>query len=160
MEAITNSTVLIFLAKIARLDLLKIFKSIHSVNAVYLEVLSGKEIPASEKALLEVFFKKSLKIETPAKIQILDLGDGETGAISLCVEKKQAVFLSDDKKARRIAKFLGIDCIGTIGIILKNLKEKNISKEEAKNIVNQIIKSSYYLSVDVYAEIIELIEKY
>lgn len=157
MEAVTNSTVLIVLAKINRLNLLNIFERIFSVNEVRFEVLAHNT-PMKEKVLLEELFKSRIKIEVPVKKQVLELGAGESCAISLCCEKKHAKFLSDDKKARRTAEFLNIDCIGTAGIILENLRQRNITKNEAKEILNQIVLNSYYLSTDLYARIIELID--
>ncbi|MBI4141667.1 hypothetical protein HY484_01955 [Candidatus Woesearchaeota archaeon] len=86
------------------------------------------------------------------------MGVGETSAISLCKERKTALFISDDKKARRTAEILGIKCLGTIGIILENLKQKRLTKNEAKNILKLIVLNSYYLTTDLYARVVELIE--
>jgi predicted nucleic acid-binding protein len=47
---------------------------------------------------------------------------------------------------------------GTIGIILLNVKQKRLSKKEAKNILNELMNNSYRLSVEVYARALELIE--
>src|SRR3989344_8649392 len=132
MEAVTNSTVLIVLAKINRLDLLKIFKQIIATKEIYSEVLEGKDIPEVEQSCLKTLFK-TIKIKEPAKILNLDLGVGETSAISLCLDENK-LFISDDKKARKTAEILSIKCIGTIGIILENLKQERIKKNEAKEI--------------------------
>ena len=159
MEAVTNSTVLIVLARINRLDLLGIFKQMLTTKEIYSEVLAGKNIPEREKECLKDLFDKKIKIRAPVRKLNFDLGIGETSAISLCTESKILLFISDDKKARKTAEILGIKCLGTIGIILENSKQKIITKSEAKEIVKLIVLNSYYLSTDLYARVIELIER-
>jgi len=84
---------------------------------------------------------------------------GERAAISLCLEKKINIFLSDDKKARKLARGLSIETLGIAGIIKYNLEEKNISKEEAKDLINQLIKDGYYMSSILYSELLILVGK-
>ena len=48
--------------------------------------------------------------------------------------------------------------MGTIGIILANLKNGSISKNEARSLVNKLIDHSYYISTDAYVKVIGIIE--
>lgn len=158
MEAVTNATTLILLAKINRLDLLRIIKVIRTTPKIRQEVLEGKGITEREKLGLEKIFSGGI-VEKPTIILPLDIGSGERSALSLCKEKNINLFLSDDKKARKAANILQIQSLGTIGIILKNLQEKKITKQEAKQILNLLITHSYYITTDLYIKTIELIEK-
>lgn len=160
MEAVTNSTVLILLAKINRLNLLKILNKIYTTTEIKNEVLNGKEIPLKEKSELENFFNKQVTIIDCDNLIDFDLESGENSALSLCSHIKINTFLCDDKKARQKADLLSIKSIGTLGIILINLREKRISKEEAKNILNLLVNNSYYLATDVYAKVLELISNF
>lgn len=157
-EAVTNSTALIFLARIGRLDLLETFGTILVTAKVRDEVIGAKDIPQMESALLEQFFKKHVSIKDPSRSLQIDLGAGETSAISLCAESKNRIFLSDDRKARRTADVMEIRRIGTIGIILSNLKDGTISKAEARALVNKLMDHSYYLSTDTYIKVIRIID--
>ena len=156
--AVINATVLILLSKIGRLDLLRIYKSILTTPQIRVEVLGKKEAPIKEKHDLERYLSNNIKVESAMRNLNLDLGHGETNALSLCVEKKILVFLSDDKKARKTAEILSIKAIGTVGIILENLKQNKVTKQEAKKILQLLLHYSYYLSADTYAKILDLIE--
>ncbi|MBI2671457.1 DUF3368 domain-containing protein [Candidatus Woesearchaeota archaeon] len=157
-EAITNSTILIFLAKIRKLWLLNVYK-IFTTPKVIEEVTEGKNISDMEKKDLQEFIEKRIQIESPEKI-ILNKGIGESSAISLCVEKKIKIFLSDDKQARKTAELLSLLPVGSLGIIIKNLEMKIISKEEAKKYLDLLIINSYYISIDLYRRVLDSIEKF
>ncbi len=159
-KVVTNTTVLIFLSKIRRLDLLNIFKSIETTEDVQKEIFEGKEISEEEKNGFKEFFKRKVKIKEVYTKMTLDLGKGEESAINLCIEKNIPYFLSDDKKARNTAELFSIKSIGSLGIILLNLKEKKIKKKEAKDLVKLLIKHSYYISIELYESILQEIDEY
>lgn len=157
-EAVINSTVLIFFAKIKRLDLLDIY-IVFTANAVIEEIINGKNISESEKEDLQKFIKRKVKIESPEKL-FLNKGAGESSAISLCIQKKIKIFLSDDKQARKAAELLLLLPVGSLGIIIKNLEMKIISKEEAKKLLELLVLNSYYLSIELYMKVLNSIEKF
>jgi len=154
MKVVANSTVLIFISKINRLDLLEVME-IYSTEEVKKEVLSMKEINPIEKENLEKLFSEKINIVKDYKKMNLGLDLGEESAISVCINKKIPVFLSDDKKARRVAEYLSIDVIGTLGIIFINFKNKIITKEEARELLKKLISNSYYISAELYAKVLE-----
>ena len=91
----------------------------------------------------------------------LDLDSEENSAISLCKQKNINWFFSDDKRARKTAELLQIKTKGLIGVILENLREKKITKNEAKEILKiSVTLNSYYISADIYAKAIELIDDF
>ena len=124
MEAIANSTVIILLAKIRRLDLLNIFKIIITTK-VEEEILGSKKV-ISENKYLEEYVKEKIRIEDPIEEMSLDLDSEENSAISLCKQKNINWFFSDDKRARKTAELLQIKTKGLIGVILENLREKKM----------------------------------
>ena len=146
-EVVTNSSSIIFLAK---LNLFHLAKNIFSRVYIPKEVIS------------EIFAKKTPEVEIIKKLNTkkflnIPVGLGEKSAISLCVEKNIGVFISDDKKARKFARSLGIETIGIIGIFLLNFKNNKISKKEAIDFLNKLIEAGYYLTSDLYKDIIQLI---
>lgn len=158
-QAVANATVLILLAEINKLDLLHIYNPFLTTPQIRAEVLEGRAIPVKEKNDLEQFFSRNIKVETATQNLTLDLGVGETSALSLCVEKKISIFLSDDKKARKTADTLSAKAVGTIGIILENLNQKKITKQEAKKTLQLVVLHSY-IQTDLYVSAIELIESF
>ncbi len=49
----------------------------------------------------------------------MDIGPGEAEAIALAIEARAARTVLDDKKARRIARGLGVTVTGTLGVLLR-----------------------------------------
>jgi|SRR3989339_1273761 len=154
-EVVTNSSSIIFLAK---LNLFHLAKNIFSRVYIPKEVIS--EIFAKKTPEVEIIKKEMgsfiLELNTKKFLNI-PVGLGEKSAISLCVEKNIGVFISDDKKARKFARSLGIETIGIIGIFLLNFKNNKISKKEAIDFLNKLIEAGYYLTSDLYKDIIQLI---
>jgi predicted nucleic acid-binding protein len=159
VKAITNATVPIFLAKIGRLNLLEVYCPIITTSTVKKEILEGKKIQKKEKEDLECFFKKNIEIQDPKKTLSLNLGQGERSALSLCIEKNIPLFLSDDKGARKKAEILQLHPFGTLGIILANVEKGNMKKREAKELINTLVQHSYYISTDVYAKFLEIVDR-
>ena len=91
MRVVSNSTPLIFLAKIGKLDLLeKIFDSVQIPNEVYLEVVvEGKEKGYSDAFLVGNLIEKRVISKNDVQIKALKgmpLGKGELGAIELALK--------------------------------------------------------------------------
>ncbi|MBI4017037.1 MAG: DUF3368 domain-containing protein [Candidatus Aenigmarchaeota archaeon] len=149
--AVSNSTVLIFLSKLNRLDLL-----LNMYPAIIIPPHVKKEVLAKEDALLQDNVS-NLIVKQAKQKRNFNLGQGETEAIILCLEET-ADFLSDDKKARNVAKILKINTVGTIGILLWNLQKKLLNKTECSQLVDELIKKQYYISTELYVKIKSLIE--
>lgn len=118
-NAVSNSSCLIALEKIGHLDLLsKSFDSILIPPAVQSEF--GKKIDwLIVKSVQNTAVVNSLKTQ---------IDDGESEAIALAMEMTDVFVVLDDKKARRIAKQLGLKVIGTVGLLLR-AKKKGIVTE-------------------------------
>ena len=108
--AVSNSTCLIALERIDRLDLLR-----RSFGRVVIPPEVQHEIGLAF-SWLEVQQTVNSGLFSALR---LSLGDGESAAIALAVELPDAAILLDDLKARRIASRLGIPVIGTVGLILR-----------------------------------------
>ncbi|MEK6893282.1 MAG: DUF3368 domain-containing protein [Nanoarchaeota archaeon] len=155
-EAVSNASTIIFAAKINRLDLLKnIFKRIFVPFEVIDEIFK-KESPENNIIKKErgVLFNE-VKVR---KIMNIPAGIGERAAISYCIANKVLIFMSDDKKARIFAESFNIQPIGILGIILVNLKENLISIDEAENVFQELIDKGFYVSSDIYAEMMKQIK--
>lgn len=75
----------------------------------------------------------------------ISLDKGESSSISLSMELKgKTLLIIDEKKGRRIAKELGINIIGTIGIILKAKKEGKINS--MKEVIKKLESCQFRIS--------------
>src|SRR3989344_4943169 len=149
---ISNSSPLIFLSKIGKLSLLKeLFREITIPTSVKEEVLIDKKPEADTiKRGLE---EKWIKIVKPKKLLELNLGNGESQAISLALERKDSLII-DDQKAIRAAETLDVNILRTTSIIFIALKNKKIDKKEALELINALIKNGYYIGLKYYLEIV------
>jgi len=123
MITVSNTTPLIGLAAIQRFDLLQhIFGEIHIAQAVYDEaVVAGREVGGAKHEVSAATWIKTIHIKDRSAVKALlnelDLGEAET--IVLARELGANWVLMDEKKGRRKLTQLGLQKIGTVGILLK-----------------------------------------
>ncbi len=151
-KAVTNTSSLIFLAKIDAFYLAKnIFSQIFVPKEVVDEISRKK---TSEIFIIEKEFSSFLK-KAEGSIKEMPLDEGEKAAISYCLEKKINILISDDLRARKYARAFGIKVIGVLGIMLVNLKMKAITKNEFLSILQRLIDNNYYMSLQLYTELMK-----
>jgi uncharacterized protein len=118
---VTDSSPLIFLAKLDRLDLLrKDAEEILAPPAVLREVAEQEDeatiqIGEARRTWLQVRPVKDLRLSNVLK---RELGDGEAEAITLASETNAVRIVLDDLDARRLADRLGLKPVGTLGLLL------------------------------------------
>lgn len=152
VKAVSNATVLIFLSKLNRLDLLW-----NKYGEILIPAHVKEEILAkNEQGLKDALAK--FNVRQPKNKRELNIGQGETEAILLCKEEKITDFLSDDKRARSTARMLNLNTIGTIGILLWNLDHKRISNKQFAELFDELIKKKYYISTELYLQIKNITE--
>ena len=87
------------------------------------------------------------------------LHGGEAEALALAGEIKSDWFLTDDAAARLMAKSLGREVHGSIGVVLWAATTKLLPKAEAETCWNGLAKSSLWMSPKVRAEAKAALEK-
>ena len=154
---ISNTTVILYLLKIRRPDLLQNYtKAIFIPVEVQEELLAGEERYRQEILLLrELISRQFIQVAKARNIINYGLDLGENSALSLCHEKKDTLFLSDDAGARKTARSLGYIAVGTIGILLYNLKRKKITSRVFFMLLDELVGKGYYLSTELYAELVK-----
>ncbi|MBI5233559.1 MAG: hypothetical protein HY880_04320 [Deltaproteobacteria bacterium] len=60
-----------------------------------------------------------------------NIDSGETEAIALALHKKGAVVATDDRNAIRACKFLKLDFITAISILIRAVEKRHLNKNEA-----------------------------
>jgi len=164
---ISNSSPLIYLAKLRKLTLLKIlFKEIIVPSEVYEEVVTlGKAGSFSDAFGVEqaknegwlVVENISLKKEIEAMAAEIDFG--EAAVIALAKKRVAKLLLIDDASARTIAESFGFKVKGTLFVLLRAYKKKIIVKEEVKRLVGQLIREGFRISQELYVQVLEEIDK-
>ena len=133
---ISDTSCLIVLSRIQRLDLLKdLYESILITEEVAREF--GEELPS---------WVEIKKVQNTANLRVLknivDLG--EASAIALALELDDTLLIVDDLKGRKEAQRLGLKITGLMGVLLKCKQENIIS--EVKPILIAIKEASFRIS--------------
>jgi len=141
MIIVSDSTTLIILSNLSRLDLLEnLFKTVIVPSAVY------EEVVAKNTTTLPSFIKVEKVIGSETLESLLALLDkGESEAIILAQEKNLPLII-DEKKGRKIALNLNLKIIGLLGVLYLNIKKEFITKQEAKLFLDDAKRNGYRIS--------------
>lgn len=133
-----DASTLILLAKT---DLIELFISNYPGHVlipdeVRLEILEAEKADAAVfKRLIENKKIKVLKIKNKDFLNKLmedfNIDKGEAGALGLSMQEKAGVIATDDKNAMRACKFLKIEFITSISILIRAFEKGLIDREEA-----------------------------
>ncbi|WP_135829752.1 PIN domain-containing protein [Halorussus halobius] len=162
---VTDSTVLIYLAKLDGLSYLEaLFDSAFVPDAVYEEVVTrGREEQYADALQVETAADRFLDVhELPDEIE--DRADeiqrssglerGECTAIALA-EAEDARCLTDDHAARTTAESLGVAVGGTIYVLLEALDRERLSFEAYVDELDALTGEGFRMSASLYRRAVE-----
>ncbi len=153
---VANSSSLIFIAKLDIFNLAKNkFKKILVPRQVMNEIFKKR---TAETLIIKRELNSFVNEVVVKKIKEIPVDEGERAAISFCLNNNKKIFLSDDKKARRFARSFKLETIGTLGILLWNLEHRKMKKQEFIDLLNNLIKNGFYISLSVYSNVMKLVE--
>lgn len=120
-KVIVNSTPLIALAKVDRLNLLReMYHAVIIPEAVYREVTEKNDIAAQRiKAAMDWIGVRKVNPDTDRRMYRAKLHDGEVEVMLLAQEMGADLAVIDDLAARRTAEYLKLPLTGTLGILIK-----------------------------------------
>ena len=147
---VVNASPLILFSRIGRLDLIeRLAPAILVPNAVIEEVRVGQHKDRTAETALE--WAKKYRVEdiaVVASIEHWDLGRGESQVIAHSVGGSRWAVL-DDRAARRCAVAHNVPVIGTLGVVLRSKKNRQI--ESARPLVKQLIAAGMFVD-DEFAD--------
>jgi predicted nucleic acid-binding protein len=147
VAVVSNSSPLIALARIRRLDLLPaIFESVLIPPAV------AREIAPSILVLPTWLQIQAPNVLPPASLLRRRLGDGEWEALALAIEIKADWIILDDLPARRSAEATGLNVIGTLGTLL-TAKRTGLLKSIRPEL-DALLRTSFFLNPKLYDELL------
>jgi predicted nucleic acid-binding protein len=100
--------------------------------------------------VLELVERGLIRVEEVSR-SLPRLGLGESSAILLALEKGKIVVL-DDKRARRLARELGLEVIGTLSI-LKRLYEMGALKMSIEAVYVRLLEIGFYVKRDLFNKV-------
>jgi len=132
-EAISDSSTLIHLAGIGRLELLKEFYGkIFITPAVWKEVVVEGQSRAGASEVNEANNAGWIEVVTPTNESVVrllerELHKGEAETIALAIERHPEVVFLDELEARRVANVYGLRKTGVIGILIRAKLEGRVT---------------------------------
>ncbi|TCO61509.1 putative nucleic acid-binding protein [Caldanaerobacter subterraneus] len=163
VKIVCNTSPLIFLNSIDKLDLLeKLFSEVYIPNSVYDEIRKKGE---KEKILVNInhLLQKGkyrlyvVKNQMAVLSMLGRLHRGEVEVMVSYLELNADFALLDDLLARNKAQSMGINTIGTLGLLLLGFKKGYVNN--LMSLIDQLILKGFWISEDVYGKIMETVER-
>lgn len=155
-KVVSNSSPLIHLARIGRLELLRdFFKNVLIPEEVYKEcVIDGKDREDANK-IRDASWILVSRIENIALKKALNtfLDKGESEAIALALQEEADLILLDDYEAREFARIYNLKITGTIGVLIK-AKDKGIISNLGDEL-EDLKDTGFWINEDLYSIILK-----
>ena len=146
---VSDSTALIILFDLERIELLENLFEVVYITPIVLEEVSVK-YPVILPPFMRVETLKDDELFNSLKM-LLDLGESE--AIALAKEKNLSIII-DEKRGRKIAKGVGLKVIGLLGVVYLNVKKGFLSKDEAISFLDDAVNHGYRISQKMVEDVL------
>jgi predicted nucleic acid-binding protein len=158
LKAVADASSLIHPAKIPRFWRLmkQTFDEILIPEAVYQEILQGKEIGSPDVPVVEEEVTKGwIKVrKVKARLRLPEnLGRGEKEATSLMRESDTDWLLIDDRVASTAARLIGVKTRSTAYLLIYWTRKGVIAPDEALELLDSLVGVGYHLSLRDYLSI-------
>ena len=156
-ETCSDTGPILHLYEVNQISLLNLFSKIFISSCIKEELLRHK----IERLPKNVELQNINKDQVALLSERYSLDDGEASVIWMCKSFNIPILLTDDLNAREVAKSLDITSVGTIGIIIRNFREKKISREDAARALKDIFdNSSLFITSQLINNAIDEIKKF
>jgi len=158
MPVVSNTSSVLNLAIIGQLSLLhEQFGEIWIPAAVLGELRVEEDLPGSQavRGALEAGWLGVEEVKDQMLAQVLqrDLDKGEAEAIVLALQMKAGRVLLDEREGRRVAKSLGLNVTGVLGILLRARREGRLpSLQKAMDELRE--RAGFRIGAELYADIL------
>ena len=170
MPIVSNTSPLIWLAKIGKITLLKeLFGEVILPEEVYKEAVERglQEGFSDALAIKECIDQGWIKVSELSEREIklcqkmmehaFEIHLGEAQAIILA-RKTDALLLMDESSGRAFAETLGLKVRGTLYVVMKALREELLERAEAKDMVLALVGKGFRIEPKLLARILREIE--
>ncbi|MDD5754336.1 MAG: DNA-binding protein [Methylococcales bacterium] len=122
---VADAGVLIHLDELGALDVLSDYDVVYVPNAVWLEVEQHRNQALQNKSVnLIRWSSEPYSVKVNAMSTLFTLHHGECEALTLCLNHAINTLLTDDTAARLAAKNLSINAHGSLGLLVRAVRQK------------------------------------
>lgn len=154
---IVDSTVLITLSNVERLDLIPENKLLIP-EKVLKEITKG----TTKKALTGLDERVITPREGAKRKALKILGDeketGDSDVLALFLDYPSYIVATDDKRLRNVCRALGARVTGTLGFIIYSVEIGKLDKDKAIKLLREIDAMGFRMSIGLYEKAREIIE--
>jgi predicted nucleic acid-binding protein len=151
---VSNSTILIGLARINKLDLLKkLFSKVYIPDAVFNELTQVEKADASEIKKASYLIQKTPKDTKEVSLLLGNLDRSEAEVLALSKELNADLVLIDEEKARKVVVLAGFEVMGLMGVLLTG-KRKGLLKS-IKPLIEELKKKKFRVAEEIIADILK-----
>lgn len=147
---------IIHLDELGCLDLLCDFEHVLVPGSVWREIDHHR--PRALETFSALFVRASPRTASPlvtALAPLYTLHRGEQEALQLCMECPDSLLLTDDSAARLAAKALGIAAHGTLGLLVRAIRQKTRSRSDVLDLLRAIpAQTTLHIRPSLLAEVI------
>jgi len=163
-KAISDSSTLIHLAGIGRLELLKEFYGkVLITPAVWKEVVEEGTGRPGAREVKEAYSSGWIEViaignESAVRLLERELHKGEAEAIALAIERHPEVIFLDELEARRVANVYGLRKTGVIGILIRAKLEGKVAslREELDKLRND---AGFWIGDEIYRRALKAVSE-
>ena len=142
---VSDSTCLIGLERIGRLDIL---------SALFEKVIVPSEVSREFGGTFDWLETSKIRDRTLCSLLQLVVDSGEAEAIVLASELHLKL-ITDDKQARAVAKQIGVEVIGTVGILI-NAKRAGLLNE-LRPMLDELERNEFFISKKLRNEALSIV---
>lgn len=159
-RAAVNASPLIFLGKIDRLGLLP--DPVGTTPIVLEEIRAADPVDHPEVDLVDTLVREGrIRPLEAAPEQAPNLGgfhEGEASVLALTAQEGFEQVIVDDKVAIRAAKLIGLEPVSTPFLLLRRVREGQLSTEGFRRSLDALLEHRYHLSADLYNALLDAAE--
>jgi len=161
VKVVCDAGPIIHLDELECLSLLNDFQNILVPNSVCKEVNRHRPLALKRSELTLTYCDQQYPNDELlcTLCRIFSLDAGETEALAVMERNPMAMFLTDDAAARLVAKQVGFNVHGTIGILVRAVRRGMMKPKQLVRILEEIpLKSTLYIKSSLLEEIIHKIK--
>lgn len=164
MIVISDTTPLISLLKIGRVDLLeKLFGKVMIPCAVYDELTADERFLLEADQVRQKNFIVVRSVNNPKSVSVLKratgLDQGESEAIVLTDELNADILLMDEAKGRNVSSKMGLRIMGTIGILMAAYEENELTGDEVRECIDGLQRAGRHIGQRHYQMLLNKIKE-
>lgn len=163
-QIVADSSSLILLAKCSLLEIVCNLFEVIVPQSVYIEVASEDLARNySDAALIsDLTSKGAIKVQSPSSNRLslpISLHRGEEDALLLAINLRRSLFVTDDGKAIRAARFFKVPFIITPKIVVELFRIQKISFKKARESLEKLGKIGRYSPEIIADALVSLVEE-